>query len=46
MVSQTDEDGLGGGRSLVVTTVVGIKEFPEEETTFVSIDVCDTVWRS
>jgi hypothetical protein len=46
MVDQNRDDGLGGGKSPVVTTVVGIQEFPEEVTTFVSIIVCDTVWHS
>jgi hypothetical protein len=43
MVAQTDEGGLGGGNSPVVTTVVGIEEFTEGVTTFVSIAACDTV---
>jgi hypothetical protein len=46
MVAWTDDGGLGDEISPVVTTVVGIEEFPEGVTTFVSIDVCDTVWRS
>jgi hypothetical protein len=46
MVSQTGDGGLGGGNSLVVTTVVGIEEFPEGVTTFVSISACDTIWHS
>jgi hypothetical protein len=46
MVAQTDDGGLGGESSPVVTTVVGIKEFPEGVTTFVFIAVCNTVWRS
>jgi hypothetical protein len=44
MVAPTDDGGLGGGNSPVVTTVVGIEEFPEGVTTFVSIVACDTVW--
>jgi hypothetical protein len=44
-VAQTD-DGRLGDDSHVVTTVVGIEEFLEEVTTFVSIVVCDTVWHS
>jgi hypothetical protein len=44
MVAQTDDGGLGGGTPPVVTTVVGIEEFPEEVATFVSIAACDTVW--
>jgi hypothetical protein len=36
MVAQTD-DGRLGDDSPVVETVVGIEEFPEEVTTFVSI---------
>jgi hypothetical protein len=43
MVAWTDDDGLGGERSPVVTTVVGIEEFPEEAEAFVSIATCDTV---
>jgi hypothetical protein len=46
MVAWTSDGGLGGGKSPVVTTVVGIEEFPEGVTTFVSIVVCDTVWHS
>ena len=46
MVARTGDGGLGGENSPVVTTVVGIKEFPEGVTTFVSIAVCDTVWCS
>jgi hypothetical protein len=38
MVAQTD-DGRLGDDSPVVATVVGIEEFPEEVTTFVSIAV-------
>jgi hypothetical protein len=45
-VAQTNDGGLGGENSPVVTTVVGIEEFPEGVTTFVSIAVCNTVWRS
>ena len=43
MVARTDDDGLGDESSLVVTTVVGIEEFLEGVTTFVSIVVCNTV---
>jgi hypothetical protein len=46
MVARTGDGGLGGGNSPVVTTVVGIEEFPEGVTTLVSIVVCDTVWHS
>jgi hypothetical protein len=46
MVARTGDGGLGGGNSPVVTTVVGIEEFPEGVTTFVSIAACDTVWHS
>jgi hypothetical protein len=46
MVAQTSDGGLGGEDSPVVTTVVGIEEFPEGVTTFVSIAACDTVWHS
>jgi hypothetical protein len=46
MVARTSDGGLGGGNSPVVTTVVGIEEFPEGVTTFVSIVACDTVWHS
>ena len=45
MVARTDDDGLGGESSPVVTTVVGIEEFPEGVTVFVSIVVCNTIWR-
>jgi hypothetical protein len=38
MVARID-DGRLGDESPVVTTVVGIEEFPEEVTTFVSIVV-------
>jgi hypothetical protein len=38
MVAQTDDDKLGDA-SPVVATVVGMEEFPEEVTTFVSISV-------
>jgi hypothetical protein len=38
MVARTD-DGKLGDDSPVVATVVGIEEFPEEVTTFVSIAV-------
>jgi hypothetical protein len=43
MVAQTNGGGLGGENSPVVTTIVGIEEFPEGVTTFVSIAVCDTI---
>jgi hypothetical protein len=43
MVAWIGDSGLGGGNSPVVTTVVGIEEFPEGVTTFVSIATCDTV---
>ena len=43
MVARIGDGGLGGGNSLVVTTVVGIEEFPEGVTTFVSIAACNTV---
>jgi hypothetical protein len=46
MVAQIGDGGLGGGNSPVVTTIVGIEEFPEGVTTFVSITVCNTVWHS
>jgi hypothetical protein len=46
MVAWTGDGGLGGGISLVVKTVVGIEEFPEEVASFVSIAACDTVWHS
>jgi hypothetical protein len=46
MVDQTSDSALGGGNSLVVTTVVGIEEFPEEVAAFVSIVVCNTIWHS
>jgi hypothetical protein len=46
MVAQTSDGGLGGGNSPVVTTIVGIEEFPEGVTTFVSIAMWDTVWQS
>ena len=45
MVARTGDGGLGGGNSPVVTTVVGIEEFPEEVATFFSITACDTVWK-
>jgi hypothetical protein len=44
MVARIGDGGLGGGNSPVVTTVVGIEEFPEEVTAFVSIATCDTIW--
>jgi hypothetical protein len=43
MVAWTSDGGLGGGNSPVVTTIVGIEEFLEGVTTFVSIVACDTV---
>jgi hypothetical protein len=43
MVARIDDSGLGGGNSPMVTTVVGIEEFLEGVTTFVSIAVCDTI---
>jgi len=43
MVDWTDNGGLGDEISPMVTTMVGIEEFPEGVTTFVSISVCDTV---
>ena len=46
MVAQTNDDRLGDDNSLVVTTIVGIEEFTEGVTTFVSIAVCDTVCHS
>jgi hypothetical protein len=46
MVAWNSDGGLRGGNSPVVTTVVGIEDFPEEVTTFVSIAMCDTVWNS
>jgi hypothetical protein len=42
IVARTSDNGLGGENSHVVTTVVGIEEFPEGVTTFVSIVVCNT----
>jgi hypothetical protein len=46
MVAQTSDGGLGGENYSVVTTVVGIEEFLEGVTVFVSIAMCETVWRS
>jgi hypothetical protein len=46
MVARTDDGGLGGGNSPMVTTVVGIEEFPGGVTVFVSITACDTIWNS
>jgi hypothetical protein len=46
MVAQTDDGGLGVENSPMVTTVVGMEEFPKGVTTFVSIAVCNTVWCS
>jgi hypothetical protein len=43
MVARTDDGGLEGENSPVVKTVVGIEEFLEGATTFVSIVVCNTV---
>jgi hypothetical protein len=37
MVARTGDGGLGGGNSPMVTTVVGIEEFSEGVTTFVSL---------
>ena len=37
MVARTDDGGLGGGNSPVVTIIEGIEEFLEGVTTFVSI---------
>jgi hypothetical protein len=42
MVAQTSDGDLRGGNSPVVTIIVGIEEFPEGVTTFVSIVACDT----
>jgi hypothetical protein len=42
IVAWTSDGGLGGGNSPVVSTVVGIEEFPGV-TTFFSIAACDTV---
>jgi hypothetical protein len=44
MVARTGDGGLGGENFPVVTTVVGIEEFPEGVTSFVSIVVCNTFW--
>jgi hypothetical protein len=46
MVAQTGDGGLEGENSPVVTTVVGIEEFPKGVTAFVSIAVFNTVWHS
>jgi hypothetical protein len=46
MVARTDDDRLRDDIFPVVATMVGIDEFPEGVTTFVSIVVCDTVWCS
>ena len=46
MVDRTGDGGLGGGNSPMVTTVVGIEEFPGGVTVFVSITACDTIWNS
>jgi hypothetical protein len=46
MVARISDSGLGGGNSPVVTNVVGIEEFPEGVTAFVSIAACDTIWHS
>jgi hypothetical protein len=43
MVAWTNDGGLGGGNSPMVTTIVGIEEFPEGVTTFVSIAACNTI---
>jgi hypothetical protein len=37
MVAQTGDGGLGSGKCHVVTTVVGIEQFPEGVTSFVSL---------
>jgi hypothetical protein len=46
MVPRTSDDGLGGGNSHVVTTIVGIEEFPEGVIVFFSIVAFDTIWYS
>jgi hypothetical protein len=46
MVARTDDGGSGGENSPVVTIIVGMEEFPEGVTTFVSIAMCNTVWHS
>jgi hypothetical protein len=46
MVDQTSDGGLEGGNSPVVTTVVGIEEFPEGVIAFVVIVACGTIWNS
>jgi hypothetical protein len=46
MVAWTSEGGLGGGNSPMVTTIVGIEEFPEGVTTFFSIVAYHTIWHS
>jgi hypothetical protein len=46
MVAQTGDGGIGGSNSPVVTTIVGIEEFPKGVTTFFSIAECDTIWHS
>jgi hypothetical protein len=46
MVARTDDGRLGDESSPVVTIVVGIEDFPEGVTAFVSIVVCDTIWHS
>jgi hypothetical protein len=46
MVALTDDGGLGYESSPMVTTMVGIEEFPEGVTSFVSIVVCNTIWCS
>jgi hypothetical protein len=44
MVAQIGDGGLGGGKSPVVTTIVGIEEFLEGVKTFVSIVACENIW--
>jgi hypothetical protein len=46
MVAQTDDGGLGDESYPMVTTVVGIEEFPGGVIAFVSIVVCNTIWHS
>jgi hypothetical protein len=43
MVARTNDGGLGDEISPMVTTMVGIEEFPEGVTTFVSIAMCNTI---
>jgi hypothetical protein len=42
MVAQTGDCGLGSRKSPMVTTIVGIEEFPKEVIAFASIAACDT----